>query len=84
MCFQILKILQLNEAILIPTHLMDCYQLSLMPAIALAIDGCSMLPIAGTLAGEDTIIFVVRAGYSEKDVKSALGKEFPELIDKLL
>jgi len=54
------------------------------PAIASTIDNCGLLPIAGTLAGEDTIIFVVRRGYNENDVKNALLKEFPDLIDKLL
>lgn len=52
--------------------------------ISSAIDALSMNCIAGTIAGEDTIIFVIRAGYSGDDVKEALLKEFPNLIDKLL
>lgn len=52
--------------------------------ISSTIDAYNLKPIAGTLAGNDTIIFVVRENYSHKQVKEALLKEFPDLIDKLL
>jgi transcriptional regulator of arginine metabolism len=52
--------------------------------IASAIDLCDLQAIAGTVAGNDTIIFAIRKGYSPQQVKDALLKEFPILIDKLL
>ncbi|MDA3890152.1 MAG: arginine repressor [Salinivirgaceae bacterium] len=52
--------------------------------ISSEIDAQGINPIAGTIAGEDTIIFIIRAGYTGNDVKEALLKEFPNLIDKLL
>ena len=52
--------------------------------ISSTIDACKFPAIAGTLAGNDTILFAVREGYTSKDVKDALLKEFPDLIDKLL
>ncbi|PKP08204.1 MAG: hypothetical protein CVU09_17020 [Bacteroidetes bacterium HGW-Bacteroidetes-4] len=51
--------------------------------IASAIDSTNPDSIAGTLAGNDTIFFVVREGYTPDDVKQALRKEFPDSIDKL-
>ncbi len=52
--------------------------------IASTIDACNFPQIIGTLAGNDTILFAVREGYAANDVKDALLKEFPDLIDKLL
>jgi transcriptional regulator of arginine metabolism len=51
--------------------------------IASAIDSANPDSIAGTLAGNDTIFFVIRQGYTPDDVKQALRKEFPDIIDKL-
>lgn len=52
--------------------------------VASAIDATDVKSIAGTLAGNDTVLLVVREGYSPVDVKQSLLKEFPDLIDKLL
>lgn len=52
--------------------------------ISSSIDALQLDPIAGTIAGDDTIIFAIREGYTSDDVKEALRKEFPNLIDKLL
>lgn len=52
--------------------------------IASTIDAYNLQPIAGTLAGNDTIIFVVRENYSPQQVKNALIKEFPDIINKLI
>ena len=52
--------------------------------IASTIDLYNIQPIIGTLAGNDTIIFAVREGFTSAQVKKALIKEFPDLIDKLL
>lgn len=52
--------------------------------VASAIDAIPIDSIIGTLAGNDTIIFVVREGFTQADVRQALLKEFPDLLDKLL
>jgi transcriptional regulator of arginine metabolism len=52
--------------------------------IASAIDALNISSIMGTLAGNDTILFVIREGYSSVEVRQAMIKEFPDLIDKLL
>jgi transcriptional regulator of arginine metabolism len=52
--------------------------------ISSTIDSIDIQPIMGTLAGNDTIIFAIREGFTFQDVKAALLKEFPDLIDKLL
>ncbi len=52
--------------------------------IAAAIDSSSLKPLVGTIAGNDTIMLIVRDGYTPTSLKKALLKEFPDLIDKLL
>lgn len=52
--------------------------------VALKIDKARMPEIAGTISGEDTIIFVIREGYSTQEVAQALIRKFPELVHKLL
>ena len=52
--------------------------------VASAIDNSEVRSIAGTLAGNDTIICVIREGHSSSDVKKELLKKFPDLVDKLL
>ncbi|MBI9069702.1 MAG: ArgR family transcriptional regulator [Salinivirgaceae bacterium] len=52
--------------------------------VASAIDNSDIKSIVGTIAGNDTIIFVIREGHTPSDVKKALLKEFPDLLDKLL
>ncbi|MFA6403386.1 MAG: arginine repressor [Salinivirgaceae bacterium] len=52
--------------------------------VASAIDSVEIPAIIGTLAGNDTILFVIREGYTSVEVRQAMIKEFPDLIDKLL
>jgi len=52
--------------------------------VASAIDAADVTSILGTLAGNDTVLLVTREGFTSSDVKQALLKEFPDLIDKLL
>ncbi len=52
--------------------------------IASAIDALNIPSIAGTLAGNDTILFVIREGFTQVEVRKSLLREFPDLIDKLL
>ncbi len=51
--------------------------------IASTIDSLDIRSISGTIAGNDTIFFVVRENFSISDVKSDLMKKFPDIIDKL-
>ncbi len=51
--------------------------------IASAIDAAAVQAIAGSLAGNDTVMLIIRQGYSAADVNQLLLKEFPDLIDKL-
>ncbi|OFX89360.1 MAG: hypothetical protein A2W99_13770 [Bacteroidetes bacterium GWF2_33_16] len=59
-----------------------------MPAyshtIADAIDRAEMNEIIGTVAGNDTIIAVIREGVSHDQVLKAMSKYLPELKDRLL
>ena len=52
--------------------------------IASTIDTYNLHPIIGTVAGNDTILFVIRENYTPETVKEILLKEFPDLIDKLI
>lgn len=52
--------------------------------IASAIDNANMESIAGTLAGNDTIIFVIREDHNPNNVRKELSKKFPDLVNKLL
>ena len=58
-----------------------------MPAyshtIADAIDRAEMNEILGTVAGNDTIIAVIREGFSHEQVIKAMSRNLPELKDKL-
>ena len=52
-------------------------------AIASAIDAEELPPVAGTLAGNDTILVVLRAGYQPEDLKNALSGAYPGLKEEL-
>jgi len=52
--------------------------------VASAIDSLKLSSILGTVAGNDTIIFVIRQGYTAQQVKESLFKSYPDLADKLL
>lgn len=52
-------------------------------AIASAIDAEDLAPVAGTLAGNDTILVVLRDGYEPDDLKIALSGAYPGLKDEL-
>ena len=53
-------------------------------AIASAIDQAAFRSIAGTVAGNDTIIFVIREGYSPHQLREELLGAFPGTTGKLL
>lgn len=52
--------------------------------VASAIDSSEINSILGTIAGNDTIICVIREGHQPSDVHKELLKKFPDLVDKLL
>ena len=51
--------------------------------IASALDSANFKSIAGTVAGNDTIILVIREGYTREDIRANLVSAFPGLIDKM-
>ena len=48
------------------------------------IDSGSLKEIAGTIAGDDTLLLVIREGYSRDDLIKALGKIVPQIDKKRL
>ena len=52
--------------------------------VAAMIDSMAMREIAGTIAGDDTILLVIREGFSGDDLLKALGKLFRQIERKRL
>ena len=50
--------------------------------VAVIIDSGFLKEIAGTIAGDDTILVVTREGYTKNDVLKSLGKIFRQLESK--
>lgn len=51
--------------------------------IASAIDKAEIEEVAGTIAGDDTILIISREGFSKSDVIKTLKEKFPVIKDKL-
>lgn len=51
--------------------------------VALKIDKANLKEIVGTISGDDTLFFVVRAGYTHEQVTQALILRFPELEKRI-
>jgi transcriptional regulator of arginine metabolism len=51
--------------------------------VATYIDKSQLVEIAGTVAGDDTILVLPREGYTQKDILRALGSVIPDLESKL-
>jgi transcriptional regulator of arginine metabolism len=51
--------------------------------IANFIDGSRLPEVAGTIAGDDTILVIPREGYSRREILKALGSVIPEAENKL-
>lgn len=51
--------------------------------VAVYIDRSQLAEIAGTIAGDDTILVIPREGYSQKEIMKALGSVIPEVESKL-
>lgn len=56
---------------------------SFASTIANYIDSSQLAEIAGTVAGDDTILVIPREGYSQKEILKALGSVIPDLESKL-
>lgn len=52
-------------------------------SIAITIDSQNLFEIIGTIAGDDTIIIILKEGVTHKQVKQALLNKFSELKEKL-
>ncbi len=53
-------------------------------AVSAIIDSRNFPQFAGTVSGDDTIIIVIRDGYSRKQIKHTLINEFPNMKDKFV
>ncbi len=55
---------------------------SFAPTIALLLDGLEMEEIVGTVAGDDTIVVVLRDGTTHEQFRQSLFRRLPELRSK--
>ena len=53
-------------------------------AVAVLIDNQMVFPVIGTIAGDDTILIIIRDGSSHEDVLDALTPLFPEIKNRLV
>ncbi|MBR4267930.1 MAG: ArgR family transcriptional regulator [Bacteroidales bacterium] len=53
-------------------------------AVTVQIDERKLDLIAGTVSGDDTILVIIRDGYTRSETRSILIKEFPYIKDKIL
>ena len=51
--------------------------------VANFIDGSRLAEVAGTIAGDDTILVIPREGYTPKEIMKALGSVIPDIENKL-
>ena len=51
--------------------------------VAVSIDSSQLAEIAGTIAGDDTILLIPREGYSQKEIIKALSSVIPDVVSKL-
>jgi transcriptional regulator of arginine metabolism len=51
--------------------------------VATYIDNSQLAEIAGTVAGDDTILVIPREGYTQKDILKTLGSVIPDIENKL-
>lgn len=53
-------------------------------AVSVQIDEKRLTAIAGTVSGDDTILVIIRDGYTRSDIRALLIKEFPYIKDKIV
>lgn len=56
---------------------------SFASTVANYIDSSQLAGIAGTVAGDDTILVIPREGYSQKEILKALGTVIPDIESRL-
>lgn len=56
---------------------------SFAPSVALFLDGLEMDVIIGTIAGDDTVLIIIREGVTHAQFKTALVSRLPELRDRI-
>jgi len=56
---------------------------SFASTVANYIDSSQLAEIAGTVAGDDTILVIPREGYTQKEIMKALGSVIPDIETKL-
>jgi len=56
---------------------------SFASTVANYIDSSHLTEIAGTVAGDDTILVIPREGYTQKEILKALGSVIPDIENKL-
>lgn len=59
-------------------------QIGLAPALAYVLDHHPSDPLMGTIAGDDTILLVLREGYSPSQTLDALAAVFPGIKDRVI
>ncbi len=53
-------------------------------AVSVQIDSKRLVPVAGTVSGDDTILMIIRDGYTRPQIRQILVQEFPYLKDKIV
>ena len=59
-------------------------QIGLAPALAYVLDHHPSEPLMGTIAGDDTILLVLREGFSPAQTLDALSAVFPGIKDRVI
>ncbi|MBP5217958.1 MAG: ArgR family transcriptional regulator [Bacteroidales bacterium] len=59
-------------------------QIGLAPALAYVLDHHPSEPLMGTIAGDDTILLVLRQGFSPAQTLDALSAVFPGIKDRVI
>jgi transcriptional regulator of arginine metabolism len=56
---------------------------SFAPAVALVLDAFGMEEIVGTVAGDDTVLIILKEGLSHERFRTALVERLPELTERI-
>lgn len=53
-------------------------------AVSVHLDARRLVPVAGTVSGDDTILMIIRDGFTREQVYQLFVKEFPYIMDKIV
>ena len=59
-------------------------QVGFAPAVATYVDRHSIAPIMGTVAGDDTVLLILRQGYTTEQTLQALSVYFPRIWEQMI